>query len=91
MMCTQTAPAQLFYDFDLERHVPSGHMLREIDRFLDVDGIGCEGLFASSTATRGVPHRSRADHPEGWSSGKVPVMCVVSGMCKNGAPFKLPR
>ena len=39
MMGTQTAPAQLFYVFDLERHVPSGHMLREIDRFLDVDGM----------------------------------------------------
>ncbi|WIV49774.1 IS1182 family transposase [Marivivens sp. LCG002] len=39
MMGTHTAPAQLFYDFDLERHVPSGHMLREIDRFLDVDGM----------------------------------------------------
>jgi len=39
MMGTQTAPAQLFYDFDLERHVPSGHMLREIDHFLDVDGM----------------------------------------------------
>ena len=39
MMGTQTAPAQLFYDFDLERNVPSGHMLREIDRFLDVDGM----------------------------------------------------
>lgn len=39
MMGTQTAPAQLFYDFDLERHVPSGYMLREIDRFLDVDGM----------------------------------------------------
>jgi transposase len=37
MMGTQTAPAQLFYDFDLERH--SDHMLREIDRFLDVDGM----------------------------------------------------
>jgi hypothetical protein len=31
--------AQLFYDFDLERPVPSGHMLREIDRFLDMDGM----------------------------------------------------
>ena len=39
MKGTQTAPAQLFYDFDMERHVPSGHMLREIDRFLDVDGM----------------------------------------------------
>lgn len=39
MMGTQSAPAQLFYDFDLERHVPDNHMLREIDRFLDVDGM----------------------------------------------------
>ncbi len=39
MMGTQSAPAQLFYDFDLERHVPGNHMLREIDRFLDVDGL----------------------------------------------------
>jgi transposase len=39
MMGRQEAPAQLFYDFDLERHVPSAHMLREIDRFFDVDGM----------------------------------------------------
>ncbi len=30
MMGTQDASAQLFYDFDLERHVPSGHVIREI-------------------------------------------------------------
>ena len=39
MMGTQSAPAQLFYDFDLDEHVPANHMLREIDRFLDVDGM----------------------------------------------------
>ena len=39
MMGTQSAPAQKFYDFDLEHHVPSGRMLRETDRFLDVDGM----------------------------------------------------
>ena len=38
-MGTQSAPAQLFYDFDLECHVPDNHMLREIDRFLDIDGM----------------------------------------------------
>ena len=38
-MGTQDAPAQLFYDFDLERHVPAEHMLREIDHFLDMDGM----------------------------------------------------
>lgn len=39
MMGRQEAPAQLFYEFDLERHVPSDHMLREIDRFLDGDAL----------------------------------------------------
>ena len=38
-MGTQSAPEQLFYDFDLDEHVPANHMLREIDRFLDVDGL----------------------------------------------------
>lgn len=36
MMGCQNAPATLFYDFDLEAHVPSDHLLREIDRFLDM-------------------------------------------------------
>ena len=31
--------AALFYEFSLERHVPSDHMLRAIDRFVDLDGI----------------------------------------------------
>jgi transposase len=29
----------LFYRFSLERHVPSGHMLRKIDRFVDLSDI----------------------------------------------------
>jgi transposase len=32
------AEAQLFYEFDLESHVPADHLLREMDRFLDMDG-----------------------------------------------------
>ena len=39
MMGTQEAPRQLFYDFDLEAHVPADHMLRQIDHFLDVDTV----------------------------------------------------
>ncbi|WP_227271263.1 transposase, partial [Roseobacter weihaiensis] len=39
MMGVEEAPARLFYDFDLEAHVPADHLLREIDRFLDVDTI----------------------------------------------------
>lgn len=39
MMGTQEAATQLFYDFDLEAHVPVDHMLRQIDHFLDVDAV----------------------------------------------------
>src|ERR1700688_3969176 len=29
----------LFYEFSLERHVPEPHLLRAIDRFVDLDGV----------------------------------------------------
>lgn len=29
----------LFYEFSLERHVPANHMLRAIDRFIDLSGL----------------------------------------------------
>lgn len=39
MMGLQEAPVRLFYDFDLEDHIPSGHMLRRIDHFLDCNAM----------------------------------------------------
>ena len=36
MMGVQDAPARLFHDFCLDEHVPSDHMLRGIDRHLDL-------------------------------------------------------
>tara|TARA_B100001971_G_scaffold107550_1_gene98889 strand:+ start:346 stop:1713 length:1368 start_codon:yes stop_codon:yes gene_type:complete len=39
MMGTQAAPEQLFYDFCLDDHVPSDHMLRRIDPFLDLSEV----------------------------------------------------
>lgn len=40
-MMGQLPPAQnaLFYDFNLDGHIPSDHLLRRIDRFLDFDAI----------------------------------------------------
>jgi hypothetical protein len=29
----------LFYEFSLERHVPADHLLRSIDRFVDLSGV----------------------------------------------------
>ena len=34
-----TMQEALFYGFSLERHVPSDHMLRSIDRFVDLSGV----------------------------------------------------
>jgi transposase len=31
--------AALFYEFSLERHVPPDHLLRSIDRFVDLSGL----------------------------------------------------
>src|ERR1700692_4893897 len=42
MMGMQTAPAQLFYDFCLDDHVPDDHLLRRIDRFLDLQKVRTE-------------------------------------------------
>ncbi|MDZ4319137.1 MAG: transposase, partial [Phenylobacterium sp.] len=39
MMGTQSAPPQLFYDFRLDDHVPTDHLLRRIDQFLDLEPV----------------------------------------------------
>ena len=35
----QVRQEALFYEFSLERHVPETHLLRAIDRFVDLDGV----------------------------------------------------
>ena len=35
----QEAQAALFYEFNLDAHVPAGHVLRQIDRFVDLSDI----------------------------------------------------
>ncbi|UXN58726.1 hypothetical protein [Phyllobacterium zundukense] len=39
MMGFQAAPAQLFYDFNLDEHVPADYLLRRIDNHLDLDSV----------------------------------------------------
>jgi transposase len=38
----QSGQEALFYEFSLERHVPAEHLLRSIDRFVELDGVRCE-------------------------------------------------
>lgn len=42
MMGRQVEVAQLFYEFSLERHVPTGHLLRRIDEVLDLSWLRAE-------------------------------------------------
>ena len=40
----------LFYRFSLEAHIPADHLLRSIDRFVDLDGLRAHlAAFYSST------------------------------------------
>src|SRR6476661_2232878 len=46
----QVDQAPLFYEFSLERHVPSAHLLRAIDRFVDLSDVRSHlAPFYSST------------------------------------------
>jgi hypothetical protein len=50
----QVTQGALFYEFSLEAHVPAGHMLRSIDRFVDLGDV--RGTWLPSTA-RWADHR----------------------------------
>jgi hypothetical protein len=56
----QEAP---FYGFSLERHVPSDHLLRKIDRFVDLSGSsapnGRRDRYALSSAEQVLQHNQR--------------------------------
>ena len=43
----------LFYEFSLEDHVPAGHLLRSIDRFVELNGLRQE--LASYYSDKGRP------------------------------------
>ena len=50
MMGQQAEQEALFYEFSLERHVPANHLLRSIDRFVDLGGLRLRlAPFYSST------------------------------------------
>src|SRR3954462_4107938 len=76
----QTDHPALFYEFSLERHVPGDHLLRSIDRFVDLGDIR-EQLrrFYSDTGRDAV--RPPQAYPEAgppapagseWCQGRVP-------------------
>jgi transposase len=53
MGCRQVEQAALFYEFSLERHVPADHLLRSIDRFVELGELRRE--LAAFYSTMGRP------------------------------------
>ena len=49
----QVEQGALFYEFSLERHVPGDHLLRSIDRFVELEGVRRE--LAAFYSTMGRP------------------------------------
>jgi transposase len=48
----QVAQGALFYEFSIEDHVPSDHLLRSIDRYVDLSGIRHHLAFTYSSTGR---------------------------------------
>jgi hypothetical protein len=62
MMGSQaSAQERLFYSFNLDDHIPSNHLLRGVDRFLDLDELR-EHL------------RPRADTRDSHQRGRCPLI-----------------
>jgi len=53
----QVEQAALFYEFSLERHVPPDHLLRSIDRFVELSDIRREltPFYSSRDVPRSIP------------------------------------
>jgi hypothetical protein len=58
----QVEQPALFYEFSLEKHIPADHLLRSIDRFVELDDSGAiwRALQPSWTAI----DRSGVDDPD---------------------------
>lgn len=64
MMGRQDEPAQLFYKFSLDRHVPADHILRQIDAVLDLSTI--RRRLAPYYAVGGRPSNALACSRDDW-------------------------
>ncbi len=56
MIGTQVEPAPLSYDFCLDDHIQTDHLLRRIDRFIDLDGVRAEKPFYSNIGRPSIPN-----------------------------------
>ena len=73
----------LFYGFSLERHVPSDHLLRKIDRFVDLSGLRAH-LERSEVRLNRRDSRIRRVliQPAGWMEASGNGRTLLSGFAR---------
>jgi transposase len=83
--------AALFYEFSLERHVPPNHLLRSIDRFVELDGLRRELSAFYSTIGRPsiAPELMIRMLLVGYCFG-IGAALVRRGSPRSGIPLVLP-
>jgi hypothetical protein len=79
MMGMQVAAPQLFYDFCLDDYVPGDHLLRRIDRFVDLESVRAE--LRPFYSTIGRP----SIDPD------LMLRMLIVGYCMGTALTRLPR
>jgi hypothetical protein len=88
----QVDQAALFYEFSLERHVPAGHLLRSIDRFVDLSEVrGHLAPFYSSTGRPSIdPELLVRMLLVGWLRHPLRTAVVRGGAPEPRLPLVLP-
>ena len=78
----------LFYGFSLERHVPDDHLLRKIDRFLDLSEVRApnrplgSGTFKlTATASSGLPVEYGSSTTQICNVADATVTLLAAGQC----------
>lgn len=80
----QVEQGALFYEFSLETHVPTDHLLRSIDRFVDLTGLrqgSCPLAWCSSLraiAITGLGREDQAARVGRLTRGSSPIGAMLS-------------
>lgn len=101
MMGCQTAPAQLFYNFCLDDHVPADHLLRGIDRHLELASVRVQFKpFYSATGRPPIDPElmmrmliigySMGIWSERWLCEEVHLNLAYRWFCRLGLDGKVP-
>src|SRR5947209_10924492 len=91
MMGMQVAAPQLFYDFCLDDYVPGDHLLRRIDRFVDLESVRAElRPFYSTIGRPSIDPDRMGIRSERRLCDEVHLNLAYRWFCRLGLDGKVP-